>query len=246
MTPRFLHAGLLGLGMTLLSACDAGAASVIISLQQIDRSIASGGVGSVDLTAGGTALDWLKPVGSNLTFAEKDAASLLTLAAQGTANTPGTYGDDGYSFSWSGGDSNSVSGSSFQGSNLSNVGQNIGFRATFTAPAAGDYLVRFYSAANNTANWRLTGTIDSSTDFKQAGANVGTTSGAGGVDEFFWTAQVTADSAGQVLTLDLLNSTTTSSTIAITGLNVSAVPEPSRMLLLTVALLVSCFKRRRR
>src|SRR5687768_17465357 len=98
-------------------AADIHAANLDITLQQLDRSSLNGVLGTIDLTQGGLALDWLKPVGNNLTFAEKDAATLLTLAPQGAAFTPGLYGDDGYAFTWSGGDSNSVSGSSFQGSN---------------------------------------------------------------------------------------------------------------------------------
>ncbi|HYE20670.1 MAG TPA: hypothetical protein VEA69_19635, partial [Tepidisphaeraceae bacterium] len=101
----------------LVAAGGAGAATIDVSLQQLDRTSTNGSQGTFDLTQGGAALDWLKPVGANLTFAEKDATAMLTLATQGAAFTPGLYADDGYTFTWSGGDSNSVSGSSFQGSN---------------------------------------------------------------------------------------------------------------------------------
>ena len=214
----------------------ARAASVDVQLQQLDRSASNGVLGTVDLTQGGTALDWLKPIGNNLTAAQKASTTLLTLTTQGATFTPGTYADDGYVFTWSGGEAGNVSGSSFQGSNNTGAGQNVGFRSTFTAPAAGDYVLRWYSAANNTQNVRLTGTIGSATDFQQGATNVGTTSGAGGVDEFFWTVPFTADAAGQVLTLDLTNSTTTSGAIAITGVTVAAaVPEPATVGLLGLA-----------
>ena len=236
---RPLLAGIAG----LFFFYQASAATLDISLQQIDRSIKNGVLGTIDLTSGGLALDWLKPVGSNLTFAEKDAATLLTLAPQGASFTPGTYADDGYTFTWSGGDSNSVSGSSFQGSNNTGAGLNIGFRVTYTAPNAGPFTLTWYSAGNNTQNWRLTGTLGAATDFQQAGTNVGTTTGDGGVDEFFWTVTGSADSAGQVLTLDLLNSTSTNSAIAITG--VTVVPEPSAALFLGLSVVGGTFIRRR-
>lgn len=222
----FLATGLVVTGLALLLPSNAAeAAAVDVTLQQIDRTANNGSLGTIDLTQAGAALDWLKPVGADLTFAEKNGATLLTTATQGATFTPGTYADDGYTFTWSGGDSNSVSGSTIQGSNNTGAGQNVGFRTTFTAPAPGDYTLKWYSAANNTPNWRLTGTIGAATDFQQAGANVGTTTGNGGVDEFHWTVTFTADSAGQVLTLDLLNTTTTSSAIALTG--VTVVPEPA-------------------
>jgi hypothetical protein len=224
-------------------AADIHAANLDITLQQLDRSALNGALGTIDLTQGGLALDWLKPVGNNLTFAEKDAASLLTLATQGATFTPGLYGDDGYAFTWSGGDSNSVSGSSFQGSNNTGAGQNVGFRVTYAAPDAGLFTLRWYSAANNTQNWRLTGTLGAATDFQQAGTNVGSTTGAGGVDEFFWTVTGSADFAGQVLTLDLLNSTTTNSAIAVTA--VTVVPEPSAALFLGLTALGGGLLRRR-
>lgn len=229
-----------GLGMPVYGA------SVGITLQQLDRVINNGSLGTIDLTQGGLAVDWLKPVGGDLTFAEKASATMLTLATQGATFTPGTYSDDGYTFTWSGGDANSVSDSTIQGSNRSPAAQNVGFRVTFTAPDAGEYILKWYSAANNTPNWRLTGTIDTATDFEQAGANVGTTSSHGGVDEFFWTVNVTADSPGQVLTLDLLNTTTTSSAIAVTGVTVTAVPEPSSLAAAVVAALAALRRRSRK
>jgi hypothetical protein len=234
-------------GGGLVGATDAKAAFVDVTLDQRDRSSSSGPLGTIDLTQGGAALDWLKPVAADLTFAEKNGATALTLATQGATFTPGDYQDDGYTFTWSGGDSNSVSGSSFHGSNNTGAGQNVGFRVTFTAPAAGDYKVRWYAAANNTQNWRLTGTVSGGgpTDFQQAGTNVGTTSGAGGVDEFFWAADFTADTAGQVLTLDLTNSTTTNSAIAVTGVTVTAVPEPGAVAFLAGGLGMMVRRRRR-
>jgi hypothetical protein len=223
---------------------DASAATLDISLQQLDRSLKNGVLGTIDLTMGGLALDWLKPVASDLTSAEKDAASLLTLAPQGASFTPGNYADDGYTFAWSGGDSSDVSGSSFQGSNNTGASQNVGFRVTYTAVDAGPFTLIWYSAANNTQNWRLTGSLGAATDFQQAGTNVGATGGDGSVDEFFWTVTGNADAAGQVLTLDLLNSTTTNSAIAVTG--VTVVPEPSAALFLGITALGGGFIRHRR
>ncbi|MEZ0266498.1 MAG: hypothetical protein ACAI43_17350, partial [Phycisphaerae bacterium] len=154
----------------LLASASAGAALIDVTLQQLDRSSLNGVLGSVDLTQGGTALDWLKPVGSNLTTAQKDNTTLLTLATQGAVFTPGTYADDGYTFTWNGGAAGNVSGSSFQGSNNTGAAQNVGFRVTFTAPDAGRYFVKWFSAGNNTQNWRLTGTVSGGgpTDFQQA------------------------------------------------------------------------------
>ncbi len=221
------------------------AASVDVTLQQLDRSASSGVLGTIDLTLGGTALDWLKPIGADLSFAEKNGATLLTLATQGATFTPGTFTDDGYTYQWNGGDSNSPNGSVFSGSNNTSAGQNVGFRVTFTAPSAGDFILRWYSAANNTQNLRLTGTIGAASDFQQGATNVGTTTGAGGVDEFFWTVYATADAPGQVLTLDLLNSTATTGAIALTGVNVAAVPEPSTAALFGLATFTFGFIRRR-
>ena len=243
LLPAKSTAVLASVATCMVVVMNANAASLDITLQQLDRSATNGVLGTVDLTQGGLALDWLKPVGNNLTLAEKDAASLLTLATQGATFTPGTYLDDGYTFTWSGGDSGSVSGSSFQGSNNGSAGQNVGFRVTYTAVDANPFTLRWYSAANNTQNWRLTGTLGAATDFQQAGANVGTTTGPGGVDEFFWTVTGSADFAGQVLTLDLLNTTTTNSAIAITG--VTVVPEPSAALFLGLTALGSGLIRRR-
>jgi hypothetical protein len=234
-------------GLLASGAALAQAAFVDVTLQQVDRSASNGGLGPIDLTLGGTALDWLKPVGSNLTFAEKDLASLLTLTTQGAVFTPNTYADDGYLMTWTGGDSASPSGSSFQGSNNTSAGLNVGFRTTFTAPGPGDYLLRWYAAGNNTQNWRLTGTIGAATDFQQAGTNVGTTSGSGAVDEFIWSVNFTADTAGQILTLDLLNSTSTNGAIAITGVTVAAIPEPSTLAVWGAGAIftVICFQRKR-
>ena len=223
-------------------AADANAAILDVTLQQLDRSALNGALGTIDLTEGGLALDWLKPVGANLTSAQKDAANLLTLATVG-GFTPGLYADDGYNFTWSGGDASNASGTTFQGSNRTTAGQGVGFRVTYTAVDTAPFTLRWYSAGNNTPNWRLTGTLGAATDFQQAGANVGTTSGNGAVDEFFWTVTGSADFAGQVLTLDLLNSTTTNSAVAITG--VTVVPEPCAALFLGLTALGGGFIRRR-
>src|SRR4051812_43636929 len=211
----FLLTGVTGLFLY----AEAPAAILDVTLQQLDRTTKNGVLGTVDLTQGGAAIDWLKPIGTDLTFAEKNLSSLLTLSTQGATFTPGTYADDGYTFTWSGGDAASPVGASFQGSNNTAAGLNVGFRVTYTAVDAGPFTLRWYSAANNTQNWRLSGTLGSATDFQQAGTNVGTTTGDGGVDEFFWTVSGMADAAGQVLTLDLLNTTSTNSAIAITGVS---------------------------
>ncbi len=233
------------LSLAALLSASASAATISISLEQIDRSALNGALGTFDLTQGGLALDWLKPVGGNLTFAEKDGVDLLTLTAQGTTNTPGTYADDGFRFTWEGGDANSLSGSSFQGSNFSGLGQNIGFRVTYTAPAAGDFTLTWYGAANNTDRWGLTASLGDATDFLGAGTNVGTTSGNGAVDELIWTVTGTADTPGQVLTLDFVKTSATSGgAIAITG--VTVVPEPSTAAILLVGTVGYALQRRRR
>jgi hypothetical protein len=221
-------------------------ALVDVSLQQFDRTSGSGAMGTIDLTQGGTALDWLKPVSTNLTAAQKASTSLLTLATQGAVFTPGNYADDGYTMSWSGGEAGNESGSSFAGSNNTGANIGVGFRVTFTAPAAGDYVLKWYSAGNNMPNWRLTGSIGAANDFQQAGANVGSGTGLGGVDEFHWTVLFTADNPGQVLTLDLVNTTNTNSAIAITGVTVAAVavPEPGICMAAFAAILALGLARR--
>ncbi|RYD73718.1 MAG: PEP-CTERM sorting domain-containing protein [Verrucomicrobiaceae bacterium] len=223
----------------------ASAASVSISLEQIDRTLIKGELGSFDLTQGGLALDWLKPVGSDLTFAEKDGAALLTLTAQETTDVPGGYNDDGFSFTWSGGDSPNTSGSEYLGSNFNGKGQNVGFRVTYTAFEAGPFTLTWYGAANNTDRWGLTATLGTATDFQAVGANVGTTTGNGTVDELIWTVTGVADAAGQVLTVDFVKtSATANGAIAITG--VTVVPEPSTAALLLAGTVGYALKRRRR
>ena len=128
MVPSPVHIALIA---TLVGCSSASAATVSISLQQLDRTLNNGGLGVQDLTLGGTALDWLKPVGTDLTFAEKDATSLLTLATQGAVFTPGTYADDGFTFTWSGGDAPNTSGSEIRGSNRTTAVLDVGFRVTF-------------------------------------------------------------------------------------------------------------------
>jgi hypothetical protein len=222
---------------------DARGATLDITLQQIDRSSNNGSLGTIDLTQGGTALDWLKPIGNNLTFYQKAATSILTLAPQGATFNSGTYSDDSFTFTWSGGELPNASGSSFQGSNNTGAGMNVGYRVTYTAFDTQPFTLQWYSAANNVTNWRLTGLLGTATDFQQAGPNVGTTSGPGAVDDIFWTVTGVADFAGQVLTLDLVNTTSTNSAIAITG--VTVVPEPSSALFLGLAAAGTGFLRRR-
>jgi|GEM_PF-4104318 len=237
-----------GLALVAIATSTTSAASLSISLQQVDRNnptIAQGTLGTFDLTAGGLALDWLKPVGSNLSLAEKDLANALNFSTLGTTFTPSTYANDGYTFSWSGGDSGSISGTSFQGSNESSTTVGRGFRLNFVAPAPGDYTVTYYSAANgDLTKYRLTGFLDTTQlDAKSASANLGSDS----VDELIWTVQINADAANQNFNLDLTRQTgATSSAIAITGANVVAAPEPTGAALLLLGAVTLGKKRRQR
>jgi hypothetical protein len=224
------------------SATDARSAAISIALTQLPRTANNGALGTIDLTAGGTALDWLKPVNADLSFAEKDLANLLSFSQVG-AGTLALYGDDGYNFSYSGGDSNSLSGSLFTGSRVSPTTAGSGFRLTLTVPVAGDFTVNFYSAANQPLRFTLTGTVGAATDSETPpSAQTGN-----GVDELFWTVTGTTDTAGQVVTLDLVSNLSGNvGALAITGANVTSVPEPGAAALLAGAFGSLAGLRRRR
>lgn len=186
---RVLARGLSAVAAIHLSALAASAATMSLNLQQTDRNNLTGTLGAVDLTQtqGVASLDWVKPVAANLAFAEKNNATALSLSTLGTAFTVGDYTNDGFTFSWSGGSaasSGGASGTSFHGSNVGSAVVGQGFRAQFTAPAAGNYTLVYYTAANGltAGNFTLAGHIDGS-GTNLATASSGANIGADGVDE---------------------------------------------------------------
>ncbi len=244
--------GVLGL-VTLVSATvsTASAAIVTISLQQVERGKTgtnTGQLGAIDLTDGGLALDWLKCSDTLLTFAQKDQATLLTFSPLGTPSN-GKYSDDGYSYTWSGGAAPNASGSNVLGLNDNSSIAGRGYRLNFVAPAAGDYVVKYYSAANqqtgNLGIYQLAGFIDGAPDDV---VHPGTNIGADSVDELVWTIQITADTAGQSFNMDFTRSSAAAGALAVTAATVSAVtvPEPMSAGLLLLGAVVVGGKRRRR
>lgn len=202
----------------------ANSATISLSLNQFSRTTTNGGMGTVDLTLGGDALDWIKTSTTALTFAEKDATSLLTLTRVGSSGGALTsFADDGFDYTWSGGTSSSPAGTSHAGTRIVNpTAAGNGFQVTYTAPAAGFFTINLYTAATAPQKWTLSGTIGSTSQSLTPDVRSGTQL----VDELFWTISGVADNAGQVLTLNLLSNTGTSTgSLAILG--VTAVPEPS-------------------
>ncbi len=222
-------------------------AAVTLSLQQLDRNnVAAGTLGVFDLTQGGDALDWIKVNGTPAGIPEKDATTILTYSTLGSV-TGASYTNDGYTFTWNGGTATNPSGSNFTGVNDSSSTIGRGFRISFAAPAAGDYTLTLYGAANG-----LTTSGVYSLAAKQGASTLqslatGTNLGSDSVDELVWTAHITADSTGQSFDFDYTRALAINGAIAFTGVTVVAAPEPaSASIIALAALSIGCLKRRKR
>lgn len=213
-----------GLGVT------AHGATMSFTLVQADRTAVNGAMGTIDLTEGGKAADWIKPSGTSLYYAQKASTSALTLVTTTTA-TLAAYGNDGYLMTWSGGEASGggVSGSSYAGARYTPASGH-GYRMTFTVPKDGDYELTWYTAAvvpatanATTLSGNIAGTAATSVS---TFANVGLTTGDGVVDELTWRVSIAGAKTGEVATLNLVNNVN-GVILAVDGVSVTAVPEPT-------------------
>lgn len=232
-------ASVVGVGQAAHAAVLSGS----IGLQ--DRTATSGGMGSVNLTNLGT-IDWAKWGSASFTANQEKATgsvinTTLSRIPSGSGYTLGTYGDDGFSYTWTDG-TPTASGSSFTGVNSTNLAAaGDGFRLQATLPTVGTYTLRLFAAASTTTNFRIDAALGTATDTDAAVPNTG----SNGVDEILYTLTATSDAPNQLLTIDYVRNTgATSGVLALTAVTVA--PEPASASLALLAGGAGLLARRRR